>query len=132
VEAAEMVMVNEYELSTLCKRTGMSETELQNSVPILVTTHGEHGSRIFDKRLPDPVEIGIAKPETYVDPTGAGDAYRAGFLYGHLRQWEMKACGRLAAVLASFAIEHHGPQAPFSRDALMKRYQETFNEEVKL
>jgi len=132
VEAAEVLMVNEYELSTLCKRTGISETELQTSVPILVTTHGEHGSRIFDSRLPEPLEIGIAKPAEYVDPTGAGDAYRAGFLYGHLRQWDMSKCGRLGAVLASFALEHRGPQAPFSRDAVIKRYQETFNEEVTL
>jgi adenosine kinase len=132
VEAAEVLMVNEYELSTLCKRTGISETELQTSVPILVTTHGEHGSRIFDSRQPDPIEIGIAKPAQYVDPTGAGDAYRAGFLYGHLRQWGISQCGRLGAVLASFALEHRGPQAPFSRDAVIKRYQETFNEEVTL
>jgi adenosine kinase len=132
IEGAEIVMVNEYELSMLCKRTGMSEAELQDSVPLLITTHGERGSRIYDKRLSAPVEVGIAKPEEYVDPTGAGDAYRAGFLYGYLRQWDVTKCGRLGAVIASFALEHHGPQAPFSHEIAMKRYQTTFNEEVVL
>lgn len=132
VKAAEIVIVNEYEFSMLCKRTGLSEDQLKASVPLLITTHGEHGSRIFDKKLSDPVEIGIAKPEEYVDPTGAGDAYRAGFLYGYLRQWETRQCGRLGAVVASFTLQHRGPQTQFSREDIVKRYQETFNEEVTL
>jgi adenosine kinase len=132
IEAAEVVIVNEYELSMLCTRTGISEAQLQSKVPVLITTHGEQGSRIFDKQLSAPLEISIAKPEEYVDPTGAGDAYRAGFLYGYLRQWDLKQCGRLGSVIASFTLEHHGPQAPFSREDITKRYQQTFNEEVTL
>lgn len=132
VKAAEVVIVNEYEFSMLCSRTGLSEDELRNSVPVLITTHGEHGSRIFDKKLSKTLEIGIAKPEKYLDPTGAGDAYRAGFLYGYLRQWDLRQCGRLGSVVASFTLEHRGPQAPFSREGVIKRYQETYNEEITL
>jgi adenosine kinase len=116
----------------LCKRTGLSEKELPAAVPILITTLGEQGSRILDSRLSHPVEISIATPSKIVDPTGAGDAYRAGFLYGYLRQWEMQQCGQLGSVVASFALEHHGPQGPLSREAVMERYMQTFNEKVAL
>jgi len=132
IAAAKILIVNEYELSMLFKRTGLSEQELQAAVPILITTLGEHGSRILDSRLPKPVEIGIATPSEIVDPTGAGDAYRAGFLYGYLRQWELVQCGQLGSVVASFALEHHGPQGPLSREAVMERYEKTFNEKVVL
>jgi len=132
VEAAEILIVNEYELSMLCKRTGLSEKELPAAVPILITTLGEQGSRILDSRQSHPVEISIATPSKIVDPTGAGDAYRAGFLYGYLRQWEMQQCGQLGSVVASFALEHHGPQGPLSREAVMERYMQTFNEKVAL
>jgi adenosine kinase len=132
IEAAEIVIVNEYELSLLIKRTGLSEGELQAAVPILITTLGKNGSRICDSRSSQSLEISVAKPSKVVDPTGAGDAYRAGFLYGYLRQWELRQCGRLGSVVASFALEHHGPQGSLSREAVKERYEKTFNEKVVL
>lgn len=132
VEAAEVVIVNEYELSVLSKKTGWTEEELQAKVPVLIITHGVKGSSITGKRVNKVEIIGSAKPEQIADPTGAGDAYRAGFLYGYLRQWKLKDCGRLGAVVASYALEQHGPQAKINRDSIMKRYKQTFNEEIKL
>jgi adenosine kinase len=132
VRAAEVVFVNEYELSMLCKRTGLSEADIQTSVPVLISTLGQLGSRIFDSRISESFEVAIAKPDKFVDPTGAGDAYRAGFLYGYLRQWDVRKCGQLGSVIASFALENHGPQSELTQEAVIKRYQKTFNERIEL
>jgi adenosine kinase len=101
-------------------------------VPLLVTTLGKEGSIIEGRQLESHVRVGIAKPEAVVDPTGAGDAYRAGFLYGYLRQWDLRKCGQLGAVLASFIIEHHGTQPRFSKPEVAERYRANFNEGIEL
>lgn len=132
VEAAEVVIVNEYELSLLIKKTGWSKEELVAKVPVLVSTHGVEGSIINGSKVKQPVTINSVKPKHIADPTGAGDAYRAGFLYGYLRQWKLEDCGQLGSVVASFALEQHGPQAKLTKEAVADRYRETFNEGINL
>lgn len=132
IEAAEILIVNDYEHGVLLNKTGLSTEELDSKVPVLIITHGEKGSVITGNKFEAPVRIGSAQPLTIADPTGAGDAYRAGFLYGYLRQWDVNKCAQLGAVLASFVLEQHGTQAKLDRNAIAHRYQETFNEEVAL
>ncbi|HMH31017.1 MAG TPA: PfkB family carbohydrate kinase, partial [Methylomirabilota bacterium] len=98
----------------------------------LITTKGEDGSIIGGNNVSTPIEIAVAKADKIVDPTGAGDAYRAGFLYGYLRKWDLKACGQLGATVASFVLEKSGPQTELSKSAIVKRYKETFNEAIDL
>jgi adenosine kinase len=131
-EAADVLIVNDYELGVLCEKAGLSPEAIKAKTPIVITTLGKDGSVIEGAKLDAPVKIPAAKPAQVTDPTGAGDAYRSGFLYGYLRQWQLPACGRLGAVVASFAIEQHGTQARFSKEEVIKRYQETFNEEITL
>lgn len=132
VAAAEVLFVNDYELSMLCEKIESSPEELKSQVPVLVTTLGREGSMIEGQKVTEPIRIGIAKPKIIGDPTGAGDAYRAGFLYGYLRQWSLRACGNLGATVASFIVEHHGTQRPFSKQDIVARYRENFNEEIEL
>jgi adenosine kinase len=132
VEAAEVVFVNDYELSIMCDRLAISPQELKTTVPILVTTLGTDGSLIEGTKLDEPLKIGIAKTDQVADPTGAGDGYRAGFLYGYLRQWDLKKCGQLGASVASLIVEQHGTQRQFSKDEVVRRYHDNFNEEIEL
>jgi len=132
VLAAEVVIVNEYELDQLTKKTGWNVAQLEAQVPVLICTHGARGSNIAGSQLTKPVKIGVAKPVKVTDPTGAGDAYRAGFMYGYLRQWEARKCGQLGAVVSSYALEQHGPQAKLTKQAIVGRYHQTFKEELVL
>lgn len=131
IEAAEIVIINEYELEVLCSKTGFSAEQLAKTVPLLITTHGAAGSSISGKNVSSPLQIGSVKPTSLVDPGGAGDAYRGGFLYGYLRQWDLKKCGQLGATLAAFVIENFGPQVRVDLSELAARYQQNFNEEIE-
>ncbi len=132
VVAAEVLFVNDYERGVLCERLSLRPEELATKLPIMITTLGKEGSIIEGSQLAEPLKIGIAAPTSVVDPTGAGDAYRAGFLYGYLRQWDLRQCGQLGAVMASFIIEEHGTQRELSPSQVAQRYHDTFNEEVTL
>lgn len=132
VAAAEIVLANDYELGLLCDKLATTADQLTAKLPLLITTLGRRGSLIEGSLAGSPVRVGIAKPTAVVDPTGAGDAYRGGFLYGYLRQWDLLACGQLGATLASFIVEHHGTQPQFTKDEVIERYRANFNEEIKL
>ncbi|HUP26100.1 MAG TPA: PfkB family carbohydrate kinase, partial [Candidatus Limnocylindrales bacterium] len=132
IAAATLLFVNEYELGILCEKVVISSDDLKAKLPIVITTLGKNGSVIEGRQAPEPLQIAIAKPAQVVDPTGAGDAYRAGFLYGYLRQWDLRKCGQLGAVIASFIVEQQGTQCQFSRQDVVTRYRDNFNEEIEL
>jgi adenosine kinase len=132
IDVAEVLIVNDYELGILCEKAETTPGAIKAKIPIVITTIGKDGSLIEGNQVDGPLGIAAAKPDKMVDPTGAGDAYRAGFLYGYLRQWQLPKCSRLGSVVASFVIEHHGTQTQLSKEAIIKRYQETFNEEITL
>ncbi len=131
-QVAEILMLNDYEFGVFCARTGQKADEIKSKTPVVVTTLGRNGSIIEGSSVKSPIKIGIAKPTKAVDPSGAGDAYRAGFLYGYLRQWELVKCGQLGAVLASFAVQIHGTQAIYTKAEVIARYKLTFNQEIEL
>lgn len=132
IEAAEVLVVNDYELSVLCEKTAVSPESLKAKVPIVITTLGKDGSAIEGVKVPEPIKIAACTPAEVLDPTGAGDAYRAGFLYGYLRQWPLRDCGQLGSAVASYAVEYHGTQPPLDSKAVAERYRATFNKEIQL
>lgn len=124
---AKVLMVNDYELAMVQKKTGFTRKQLLDKVDILVTTLGADGSRI-DTRS-SSVSIPAAKPKKIVDPTGAGDAYRAGFIFGLLQKWPLERVGRLASLTAAYTVEKAGTQTHhFTWNELQKRYYKNFKE----
>lgn len=125
IEGAEILIGNDYELALIVKKTGFSKKEILKKVKILITTLGEKGSIIETDS--EQIEVGITKPEKIADPTGAGDAYIGGFLYGYINSLDLIQCGQMGAVLSSFAVENYGTQnhKP-SFDMAEERFEQSF------
>lgn len=133
LEVTELLILNEYELGVLCKKTGKTAEEVKAQVPVVITTLGKDGSIIEGKNIPEAIKVGIAPPQQQLDPTGAGDAFRAGFLHGYIRQWDLKTAAQLGAVCATYVIEQLGTQNhSFTLDAVAKRYEAVFGEKLSI
>lgn len=131
IQAAEILILNEYEMTVLAAKSGKTVGDIKKQVPIVVTTLGKEGSLIEGRSISKAQRIGIATPNKIVDPTGAGDAFRAGFLYGYARDWPLKACAQLGAVCGTFSIETMGTQShTFTLDDVARRYEANFNESL--
>ncbi len=129
IDQARWVAVNDYESQLLQEKTGNTLEDLAGRVEALIVTRGGEGSHIYvdGGRL----EIPAVKPTAVVDPTGCGDAYRAGLLYGLMNGFGWEKTGRLAAVMGTQKIEHHGTQNHrFTMDDVRRRYREAFGEEL--
>lgn len=108
IEMADYLAVNDYESQVIQDKTGLSLTELASKVKALIVTLGGSGSQIYaDGQL---FEIPCVTADKIVDPTGCGDAYRAGLLYGIVRGWDWPTCGRLAATMGAIKIASRGGQ----------------------
>jgi len=108
VEQASYVTVNDYEGKLLEERTGRSLESLSKEVEALVLTLGAEGSRIYVGGK--QIEIPTVKPAALLDPTGCGDAYRAGLLHGIMNGYDWETTGRLASLLGAIKIAHRGGQ----------------------
>jgi adenosine kinase len=127
VDAATMLVLNEYEMAGLSMKTGLTQAEITAKVPVVVTTLGKDGSVVEGKDVAEPVRAGIVKPAKVADPTGAGDAYRAGLLYGWQRGWDWLVCAQLGATVAAYALEHDGTQGhKFTFAEVSERYAAAF------
>lgn len=109
VEGATYLFTNEYESSLLLKHTGWSTDEVLDRVGTWVMTHGGRGVRI-EGRGHDPVSINAVPDIEPVEPTGVGDAFRAGFLWGISRKMTMERAAQAGCVLASIVLQTVGPQ----------------------
>jgi adenosine kinase len=126
---ADYCTVNDYEAKLLTERTGKSLEELACEVRVLVVTLGANGSRFYADGV--QIDIPAVPPEQLLDPTGCGDAYRAGLLYGISRGWSWLKTGRLASLMGSIKIAHRGGQnhKP-TRDEIAARFQAAFGENL--
>jgi adenosine kinase len=127
IELATWVAVNDYEWGMVAQKTGLTTAAVAARVEALIVTQGAAGSVIHaGGRV---WEIPCAKPRTLVDPTGCGDAYRAGLIHGLLHSLDWQTSGRLASLLGAIKIESRGPQNhAFTREELLRRYSENFGQ----
>jgi len=108
IERATYLAVNDYEGAMLAKKVGMSLGEIASKVSALFLTRGSAGSTIYADG--EEIEIAAVEPKRVSDPTGCGDAYRAGLLYGISRGLSWEHTGQIASAIASIKIEYHGGQ----------------------
>jgi len=124
---AKILAGNDYEFGMMAEKLGVSEADLRKSVPITVMTRGEAGALITVDG--EEFDIPPAKPEKVVDPTGAGDAFRAGFVAGYRRGLSWPVVGRMASLSAVYAIEHPGTQQHrYSVEEYIARYRANFGD----
>jgi adenosine kinase len=125
VRLADYLAVNDYEGKLLEEKTGRRLDALAPELKALVATQGAKGSHIYagGRRI----EIPSVRPEAVVDPTGCGDAYRAGLLYGIARGWDWESTGRLGSLMGALKIAQRGPQnhQP-TRAEIAARYRKEF------
>ena len=125
IRQADFVAANDYEAKLLQERTGKTIEEISKMVKAVVVTQGAQGSLIYANGKPEMIPA--VKPETVADPTGCGDAYRAGLLYGIANDFDWATAGRLASLLGSIKIAQRGAQNhTLTRDEVGERYRAAF------
>ncbi|MEI6705800.1 MAG: carbohydrate kinase family protein [Methylococcales bacterium] len=125
IDQATWMTLNDYESELMQERTGLSLEEMATRVQALIVTLGSKGSKIYTQGR--VIDIPAAQPNSLNDPTGCGDAYRAGLLYGLMNELDWEITGRIASLLGAIKIEHHGTQNHhFDMDSFKQRYHENF------
>ncbi len=127
IDGCRVLVANDYESALIKSKTGLGIDDLRARVETLVITHGENGSKIYDNGV--VYEIPTVRPNSLVDPTGVGDAYRAGILMGLTQGVPWPQAGRAGALCATFALESIGTQRHvFTPAELLSRYAANFGE----
>ena len=129
VTHATYLIGNDYEINLIKDRVPNYHALVAKIT--VITTLGAKGAKIeVDGKT---IKIAPAKATKVVDPTGAGDTWRSGFLAGYERGFDLKTCGQMGAVASSFVVEHYGTQEhSFSKREFTNRYKETYNENLKI
>lgn len=125
IEQATWVTVNDYEWQLMQERTGLSEKQVAERVKALIITKGSEGAVIHSAG--EVYNIPPAKVMSIKDPTGCGDAFRGGLLYGLMNEMDWKTTGRIASIMGAIKIEHHGTQNhSLTLDEIKQRFNESF------
>ncbi|HYQ48774.1 MAG TPA: carbohydrate kinase family protein [Thermodesulfovibrionales bacterium] len=128
IRGSMMLITNDYELEIIMKMTGLTKGEILGLAQMIITTLGEKGSLISRKGKQDRM-IPSAKVTGILDPTGAGDAYRAGLLKGLAMNRDMEASAMMGAVAAAYAVEQYGTQEhSYTFEEFLSRYRDNFGE----
>lgn len=129
IQYAEYIIGNEYEIEVISSRVKSFNSVSMEKV--LITTLGDKGSRISEKG--NSIDIPLVSVENVVSTTGAGDAWRGGFLAGLERGYDLKTCGQMGAVASSYAVQHFGTQEhTYSLDEFQENYRQKFGSLLEL
>lgn len=124
---ARALILNDYEFAVFCEKTGQNSEQLLETIELIVVTLGEQGSRAITREA--VVEVPAARVSEVVDPTGAGDAFRGGFVAGLTLGLELAECGRMGSVAAAYAVENYGTQNHrYTLKEFGERYHDNFGE----
>ncbi len=131
IQGAKIFIGNDYEIDLVLKKTRLTKEDILKKTEHVITTKGENGSVIETKE--GAHKIPAAKPKEMKDPTGAGDAYRAGLLKGLLGDYSLDQTGRIASLAAIYPIEHYGTQEhSYTSSEFIMRYKENFKSDINI
>lgn len=131
MKGSYLMVVNAYEASVISEKTGLSLRELRDEIEILIITEGEHGSKIYTNG--EIIEVEAFAPNKIKDPTGAGDAYRAGLLSGITMGLPFELSAQIGALCATYALEFVGTQNHnFTVDDFVTRFRKHIDDEGQL
>ncbi len=129
IEAAELLIVNDYEMGVITQKTGWTQDQIIAKLKTCVVTLGDQGCQVYSNGSIH--QVAAVRVEKVVDPTGAGDAFRAGFVYGYVRDWTPETCAQLGATVATFALEKTGTQEhTFTKEDVALRYQSQYSDDL--
>jgi adenosine kinase len=127
IDGSMLLISNDYELEMIMKKTGMNKKRLLGLTKTIITTLGEKGFLISTSEF--NISIPAAKIQNIIDPTGAGDAYRAGLLKGLVTGKDIETAAKMGAVAALYAIEKYGTQEHYyTYEDFIERYKSNFGE----
>lgn len=135
IDGAKILIINDYEYEMIKKQTGLGDDDIQNKVETVIITQGERGSliRTTINGASEEFEIPPAPPARIAEPTGVGDAYRAGLITGLMRGYPWDVCGRIGSVAATYVLEQHGTQRhSYTPKQFANRYREVFGDTPEL
>ncbi len=131
INGAQVLFGSDYEYALIKQKTGWSDEEVLRHVPTVAVTRGAKGSVVMSAQ--GSIEVGACPIHEVVDPTGAGDAYRAGYIKGLIIGLPPTSCARLASVAAAFVVETYGTQTHhFTPDDVKERYKKAYGETLSL
>jgi len=130
IEQAEYVVVNDYEAQMLQEKTSLSASEIAQRVQAMIVTRGGEGSVIYTNNG-SQIDIPVVEAKQLLDPTGCGDAFRAGLLYGLMNDMDWETTGRIASLIGSIKIMHSGTQNhSFSPEEFKQDFKTAFGREI--
>lgn len=126
IKKSKLLIVNDYEWQLIQNKTGLNLENIFDLTENLIVTLADKGSILYTQQ--QVYEIKAASVLNPVDPTGCGDAYRAGLMFGLKKGLNLEKCAKIGSIVASFAVEKNGTQKHFfNLNELLQRYQETFH-----
>lgn len=127
---AKYSFLNEYEMALAMQKTGWGLADFLENVEICITTLGAKGARIQSAAFA-PIEVGVARERSKVDPTGIGDAFRAGFITALGWGMDLRACAQVGSLVATYCLETQGGQEyRFNREGFLARFVESYGKEA--
>ncbi len=140
IKGAKILIVNDYEFEMIKRQTGWDDNDVQAAVETIVVTQGKKGALIRTTEvgadgmaLLKEINIPAARPTRIADPTGVGDAFRAGLITGIVRSYPWEVSGRLGTLAATYVLEQHGTQRhSYTRRQFAARYSELFGDTPEL
>lgn len=124
LDNTNILFANKYEIERVCNMTEKSFSDILKMIDTVIITYDAEGSKIYNDGNEISIPVVTVKA---VDPTGAGDAYRAGFLLAYTRDYPLEVCGKIGSTVASFAVQSIGCQTDLPDwDTMKERYQKHF------